>query len=116
MRHVLGPTCGLPRWALALTRPSCSTTASPPLTSVSAAKIAVASYHSLYDDFYWYTHFSDTNFVYGRALSQTVGTAVMRMADAQLLPYDYKASRRPSVSTLRSSTRWPSTRQTLFSS
>ena len=46
-------------------------------------------YHSFYDDFYWYTHFSDTDFVYGRALSQTVGTAVMRMADAQLLPYDY---------------------------
>jgi len=25
-------------------------------------------YHSIYDDFYWYTHFSDTDFVYGRAL------------------------------------------------
>ena len=48
-------------------------------------------YHSTYDDFYWYTHFSDTSFVYGRALSQTVGTAVMRLADAQLLPYDYVA-------------------------
>jgi N-acetylated-alpha-linked acidic dipeptidase len=48
-------------------------------------------YHSVYDDFYWYTHFADTNFVYGRALAQTVGTAVMRIADAQLLPYDYTA-------------------------
>src|SRR6202008_4965192 len=28
-------------------------------------------YHSIYDDFYWYTHFSDTDFVYGRALAQT---------------------------------------------
>ncbi|HET7585123.1 MAG TPA: transferrin receptor-like dimerization domain-containing protein [Gemmatimonadaceae bacterium] len=46
-------------------------------------------YHSVYDDFYWYTHFSDTSFVYGRALAQTVGTAVMRLADAQLLPYDF---------------------------
>jgi len=46
-------------------------------------------YHSVYDDFYWYTHFSDTDFVYGRALAQTVGTAVMRIADAQLIPYDY---------------------------
>jgi N-acetylated-alpha-linked acidic dipeptidase len=46
-------------------------------------------YHSVYDDFYWYTHFSDTSFVYGKALAQTVGTAVMRIADAQLLPYDY---------------------------
>jgi N-acetylated-alpha-linked acidic dipeptidase len=46
-------------------------------------------YHSIYDDFYWYTHFSDTNFVYGRALAQTVGVAVLRLADAELLPYDF---------------------------
>jgi N-acetylated-alpha-linked acidic dipeptidase len=46
-------------------------------------------YHSIYDDFYWYTHFSDTSFVYGRALAQTVGSAVMRLADAELLPYDF---------------------------
>ena len=46
-------------------------------------------YHSIYDDFYWYTHFSDTDFTYGRALSQTAGTAVMRLADADLLPYDF---------------------------
>ena len=46
-------------------------------------------YHSIYDDFYWYTHFSDTTFVYGRALAQTVGTAVMRLADADLLPFDF---------------------------
>jgi N-acetylated-alpha-linked acidic dipeptidase len=46
-------------------------------------------YHSIYDDFYWYTHFSDTSFVYGRALAQLVGTAVLRLADAELLPYDF---------------------------
>ena len=46
-------------------------------------------YHSIYDDFFWYTHFSDTDFAYGRALSQTAGTAMMRMADAELLPLDY---------------------------
>jgi N-acetylated-alpha-linked acidic dipeptidase len=46
-------------------------------------------YHSIYDDFYWYTHFSDTDLAYGRALSQTVGTAVMRLADADLLPFDF---------------------------
>jgi N-acetylated-alpha-linked acidic dipeptidase len=46
-------------------------------------------YHSIYDDFYWYTHFSDTDFSYGRALSQTAGTAVMRLADADLLPYNF---------------------------
>jgi N-acetylated-alpha-linked acidic dipeptidase len=46
-------------------------------------------YHSIYDDFYWYTHFSDTEFVYGKALSQTVGMTVMRLADADVLPYRF---------------------------
>jgi len=46
-------------------------------------------YHSIYDDFYWFTHFSDTEFVYSRALSQTIGTAVMRLADAELLPFEF---------------------------
>jgi len=46
-------------------------------------------YHSIYDDFYWYTHFSDYDFVYGRALSQTVGTTVMRLADAEVLPFQF---------------------------
>jgi N-acetylated-alpha-linked acidic dipeptidase len=46
-------------------------------------------YHSIYDDFYWFTHFVDTDFVYGRALAQTIGTAMMRLADADLIPVDY---------------------------
>ncbi len=46
-------------------------------------------YHSIYDDFYWYTHFADTSFVYGRALSQTGGTAMMRLGDADLLPFEF---------------------------
>ena len=49
------------------------------------------AYHSIYDDFYWYTHFMDTDFSYGRALAQTGGTAVMRLADAELIPYEYTA-------------------------
>jgi N-acetylated-alpha-linked acidic dipeptidase len=46
-------------------------------------------YHSVYDDFYWYTHFSDRDFVYGRALAQTVGSSVMRLADAEVLPFEF---------------------------
>jgi N-acetylated-alpha-linked acidic dipeptidase len=46
-------------------------------------------YHSIYDDFYWYTHFADTDFAYGRALAQTVGLAVLRLADAELLPFEF---------------------------
>jgi N-acetylated-alpha-linked acidic dipeptidase len=47
-------------------------------------------YHSIYDDFYWYTHFSDTDFSYGRAMAQTAGTAVLRLAGADLLPLEFK--------------------------
>ena len=46
-------------------------------------------YHSIYDDFYWYTHFSDKDFAYGRALAQVVGTAVMRLAGAEVLPLEF---------------------------
>jgi N-acetylated-alpha-linked acidic dipeptidase len=46
-------------------------------------------YHSIYDDFYWFTHFSDTDFAYGRTLAQTVGTMVLRFADADVLPFDF---------------------------
>ena len=46
-------------------------------------------YHSIYDDWYWYTHFSDTDFKYGKLLAQTVGTAVIRTADADVLPFEF---------------------------
>lgn len=46
-------------------------------------------YHSIYDSFHWFTNFSDTNFVYGRALAQTAGLAAMRFAEAELLPYEF---------------------------
>jgi N-acetylated-alpha-linked acidic dipeptidase len=48
-------------------------------------------YHSIYDDFSWYTNFSDTDFVYSRALAQTAGTLVLRLADADVLPLDFTA-------------------------
>ena len=46
-------------------------------------------YHSIYDDYYWYTHFGDTDFRYGRALAQTIGTAVLRLAGADVLPFEF---------------------------
>ena len=46
-------------------------------------------YHSIYDDFYFFTRFLDTDFVYGRALAQTVGTAVIRLADSDVLPFEF---------------------------
>ncbi|MEP6688420.1 MAG: transferrin receptor-like dimerization domain-containing protein, partial [Gemmatimonadales bacterium] len=46
-------------------------------------------YHSIYDSFRWYTTFSDTSFTYGRALAQTVGLTTMRLASADVLPYEF---------------------------
>lgn len=46
-------------------------------------------YHSIYDNPAWYKRFSDTSFVYGRALAQVAGTAIMRLASADVLPYRY---------------------------
>src|SRR3989449_2721902 len=46
-------------------------------------------YHSIYDDFHWFTTFDDSAFVYGRALAQTVGTAVLRLANAEVLPLEF---------------------------
>ena len=46
-------------------------------------------YHSKYDSFDWYTTFGDTDFTHTRALSQTVGTAILRLADATVLPFNF---------------------------
>jgi N-acetylated-alpha-linked acidic dipeptidase len=46
-------------------------------------------YHSIYDDFYYYTHFMDTDFAYGRLLAETAGTMMMRLADAEVLPFQF---------------------------
>jgi N-acetylated-alpha-linked acidic dipeptidase len=46
-------------------------------------------YHSIYDDYYHFTKFLDTDFAYGRALAQTVGTAVIRLADADVMPFQF---------------------------
>jgi N-acetylated-alpha-linked acidic dipeptidase len=46
-------------------------------------------YHSIYDDYYHFTKFLDTDFAYGRALAQTVGSLVIRFADADVLPFQF---------------------------
>ena len=46
-------------------------------------------YHSIYDDYYHFMKFLDTDFVYGRALAQTVGSLVIRLADASVLPFEF---------------------------
>ena len=46
-------------------------------------------YHSIYDDYYYYTKFLDTDFAYGRTLAQVAGTTMIRLADADLLPFEF---------------------------
>jgi len=46
-------------------------------------------YHSIYDSFAWYTRFSDSDFAYGVTLSQTIGTTILRLADATVLPFRF---------------------------
>jgi N-acetylated-alpha-linked acidic dipeptidase len=47
------------------------------------------SYHSVYDSFDHYTRFGDPNFQYGIALSKVCGHAVLRFADADVLPFEF---------------------------
>ena len=46
-------------------------------------------YHSIYDDFYWFTHYSDSAFVYEKALAQVGGITVLRLANADILPFAF---------------------------
>ncbi len=47
------------------------------------------SYHSIYDSFDNYTRFIDPNFDYGIALAQVCGRAVLRFANADVLPFEF---------------------------
>ena len=52
---------------------------------------AGGEYHSIYDSYDNYVRFKDPGFVYGVALSQVVGRSVLRLADADVLPFDYRS-------------------------
>jgi N-acetylated-alpha-linked acidic dipeptidase len=45
-------------------------------------------YHSIYDSFAHYTRFVDPTFQYGVALAKTGGRITLRLADADVLPFD----------------------------
>jgi len=46
-------------------------------------------YHSIYDSYDDYRRFKDPTFEYGVALAKVAGRAVLRMADADVLPFDF---------------------------
>jgi N-acetylated-alpha-linked acidic dipeptidase len=47
------------------------------------------SYHSAYDSYDHYTRFIDPGFDYGIALAQTSGRAVLRLAQSDVLPFEF---------------------------
>ncbi len=49
------------------------------------------SYHSVYDSFDHYTRFIEPTFDYERTLALTVGTGILRLADADVLPLEFDA-------------------------
>ncbi|MCZ6918699.1 MAG: M28 family peptidase [Gemmatimonadetes bacterium] len=60
-------------------------------------------YHSNYDTFSWYERFGDTEFVFGPTLARVDGVLAMRLANADILPYDvvrYATDTKDHVATL----------------
>jgi N-acetylated-alpha-linked acidic dipeptidase len=47
------------------------------------------SYHSIYDSFAHYTRFGDPDFSYGVALAKVGGRTVLRLAEADVLPFEF---------------------------
>jgi N-acetylated-alpha-linked acidic dipeptidase len=46
-------------------------------------------YHSSYDSYHWMTKFGDPTFEYHAANTRLAVTALLRIANAEILPYDY---------------------------
>jgi N-acetylated-alpha-linked acidic dipeptidase len=47
-------------------------------------------YHSVFDNFAWFKKFADPDFVYEQEMARVFGLEALRMADADVLPYDYE--------------------------
>jgi N-acetylated-alpha-linked acidic dipeptidase len=46
-------------------------------------------YHSVYDDYYWMTHFGDPGFRYMTAMAEVWGRMALRLANAGAYPFDF---------------------------
>ena len=46
-------------------------------------------YHSQYDDYYWMTKFGDPGFKYHATAARVAAATILRIANADVLPYDY---------------------------
>ncbi len=51
---------------------------------------AYGVYHSVFDNFAWFKKFGDPDFVYEQQMARVFGLEAVRMADTDVLPYDYE--------------------------
>jgi len=47
-------------------------------------------YHSVFDNYAWFKKFADPTFVYEQQMARVFGLEVLRMAQSDVLPYDYE--------------------------
>lgn len=47
-------------------------------------------YHSVFDNFAWFKKYADPDFTYEQQMARVFGLEAVRMADADVLPYDYE--------------------------
>ncbi len=60
-----------------------------PSTDVSSSG-SYGVYHSVFDNFAWFKKFGDPDFTYEQEMARIFGLEAIRMADADVLPYDYE--------------------------
>jgi len=60
-----------------------------PSTDISSSG-SYGVYHSVFDNFNWFKKFADPDFTYEQEMARIYGLEVIRMADADVLPYDYE--------------------------
>ena len=76
-------------------------------------------YHSQYDDFTWMTKFGDSTFAYHAAAARIGAAMLLRLANADILPYDYVEFARtmqrylPAIDRVLSAKRWSGSATTL---
>jgi N-acetylated-alpha-linked acidic dipeptidase len=53
--------------------------------------IASGNYHSAYDDLYFLEHWGDPGYLHHAAMAKLAGTAALRLANADILPFQYSS-------------------------
>lgn len=62
-------------------------------------------YHSVFDNFAWFKKFGDPDFLYEQEMARVFGLQMIRMAGADVLPYDYEEYGKEVVAYLETSSK-----------